>query len=131
MIKVVVADDNEMLREALADALGNRGGIVVVDQASDGEEACRAAVELEPDVVLMDIRMPGMAGPEATAWLATNCPGVAVVGLTAYDDVSLHDAMSAAGATSVLVKGTPISAIVHAIAEAHSVRDQRTAAAPR
>lgn len=120
MIKVLVVDDNETLREALAEALDDRG-MVVVGQAIDGEGACRAAVELEPDVVVMDIRMPGMSGPEATNWLAANCPGVRVVGLTAYDDNALHHAMEGAGAATVLVKGASIKTIVNAIAEAGSV----------
>jgi DNA-binding NarL/FixJ family response regulator len=55
----------------------------VVGQATDGRSACDAALALRPDVVVMDIRMPDMPGPEATAWLASRCPGVRVVGLTA------------------------------------------------
>ncbi|HZD75344.1 MAG TPA: response regulator transcription factor [Actinomycetota bacterium] len=121
MIKVLVVDDNETLREALAEALGDRG-MVVVGQADDGEEACERALELEPDVVVMDIRMPGMSGPDATIWLAANCPGIRVVGLTAYEDVALHDAMETAGAAKVLVKGASIKQIVNAIGEAGSVR---------
>jgi DNA-binding NarL/FixJ family response regulator len=117
VIKVLVVDDNDTLREALADALDDRG-LVVVGQATNGRAACDAAVALRPDVVVMDIRMPDMPGPEATAWLASRCPGVRVVGLTAYDDEVLHDAMARAGATSVLVKGASIKQIVGAIAGA-------------
>jgi DNA-binding NarL/FixJ family response regulator len=121
VIKVLVVDDNETLREALAEALDDRG-MVVVGQAVDGRGACQAVLELEPDVVVMDIRMPDMSGPEATNWLAQRCPGVRVVGLTAYEDEALHEAMERAGATAVLVKGASIRTIVNAIADAGSVR---------
>ncbi len=120
MIRVLVVDDNETLREALAEALDDRG-IAVVGQATDGRAACEAAVALRPDVVVMDIRMPDMSGPEATAWLGSRCPGIRVVGLTAYEDEALHDAMGRAGAASVLVKGASIRQIVGAIAGAASV----------
>lgn len=120
MIKVLLADDNQALREALAEALDDRG-IVVVGQAIDGETACRAALELEPDVVVMDIRMPDMSGPDATAWIGDRRPGIRVVGLTAYDEQALRDAMERAGASDVLVKGAPIRQIVDAIAAAGSV----------
>jgi DNA-binding NarL/FixJ family response regulator len=121
VIKVLVVDDNETLREALAEALDDRG-MVVVGQATDGRGACKAVLELEPDVVVMDIRMPDMSGPEATSWLAQRCPGVRVVGLTAYEDEALHEAMERAGAAAVLVKGASIRTIVNAIADAGSVR---------
>jgi DNA-binding NarL/FixJ family response regulator len=120
MIRVLVADDNDTLREALADALDDRG-LQVVGQAPNGRAACDAALALRPDVVVMDIRMPDMPGPEATAWLANRCPGIGVVGLTAYDDEALHHAMALAGAASVLVKGASIRQIVGAIAGAAAV----------
>lgn len=115
MIRVLVVDDNDTLREALADALDDRG-LQVVGQATNGRAACDAALALHPDVVVMDTRMPDMPGPEATAWLADRCPGIRVVGLTAYDDEALHHAMERAGAASVLVKGASIRQIVGAIA---------------
>jgi DNA-binding NarL/FixJ family response regulator len=120
VIRILVVDDNNTLREALVDALDDRG-LEVVGQAANGKAACDAALALQPDVVVMDIRMPDMPGPEATAWLASRCPAVRVVGLTAYDDEALHDAMQRAGATSVLVKGASIRQIVGAISGAMAV----------
>lgn len=117
-----MVDDNDTLREALADALHDRG-LEVVGHATNGRAACHAAVALQPDVVVMDIRMPDMPGPEATAWLARRCPAVRVVGLTAYDDEALHHAMEHAGAASVLVKGASIKQIVGAIAGAVAVAE--------
>lgn len=120
MIRVLVVDDNDMLRETLAEALDDRD-IEVVGQATDGEQACWAAQDLRPDVVVMDVRMPGMSGPEATAWLSKQCPEVRVVALTAYEDAALHQAMARAGAVSVLVKGTSLRDIVGAIHDAVAV----------
>ena len=122
MIRVLVVDDNETLREALVDALDDRG-IEVVGQATNGKDACESASRLLPDVVVMDIRMPDMSGPEATAWLTSRCPGVRVIGLTAYDDEALHEAMERSGAAAVLVKGASIKQIVSAISDAVSVPD--------
>ncbi len=122
MIRVLVVDDNAMLRQTLAEALDDRD-IEVVGQAVDGEQACWAARDLQPDVVVMDVRMPGMSGPEATAWLTKQCPAVRVVALTAYDDAALHQAMERAGAVSVLVKGTSLRDIVGAIHNAVAVQN--------
>ena len=115
MIRVLLADDNDILRETLAEALEDTDGIAVVGQATDGRMACSAAEALKPDVVIMDIRMPVMSGTEATAWLRARCPAVRVVGLTAHDDAALHDAMVRAGAVRVLIKGVPVCEITSAI----------------
>jgi DNA-binding NarL/FixJ family response regulator len=114
VIRVLVVDDNEMLRQTLAEALDDRD-IRVVGQATDGEQACWVAQEVRPDVVVMDIRMPSMSGPEATAWLTKQFPDLRVVALTAYEDAALHQAMTRAGAVSVIVKGTSLREIVGAI----------------
>jgi DNA-binding NarL/FixJ family response regulator len=118
VIRVLLADDNDTLREALAEALEDHPGIKVVGHARNGWSTCEAAVALEPDVVIMDIRMPVMPGPEATAKLAEAYPVARVVGLTAHDDDALHDAMLRAGAVAVLVKGASIDQIVTAILRA-------------
>jgi DNA-binding NarL/FixJ family response regulator len=118
VIRVLLADDNDTLREALAEALGDHPGIEVVGHARNGWSTCEAAAALQPDVVVMDIRMPVMPGPEATARLAEAYPPARVVGLTAHDDDALHDAMLRAGALAVLVKGASIDQIVTAILRA-------------
>jgi len=115
MIRVLLADDNDTLREALAEALEDQPGIRVVGHATDGRMACREAVVLDPDVVVMDIRLPVMSGPGATAWLTGHCPAIRVIGLTAHDDDALHQAMTRAGAVAVLVKGASIDQIVGTI----------------
>ena len=88
MIKVVVADDQELVRSGFALILGSDPGIEVVAQASDGLEAIAAVRRHVPDVVLMDIRMPGMDGIEATG-LITGAPesaDVRVLVVTTFDD---------------------------------------------
>jgi DNA-binding NarL/FixJ family response regulator len=118
VIRVLLADDNDTLREALAEALSDHPGIEVVGHVRNGWSTCEAAVVLQPDVVVMDIRMPVMPGTEATARLAEAYPAARVVGLTAHDDIALHEAMLRAGAVAVLVKGASVDQIVTTILRA-------------
>jgi DNA-binding NarL/FixJ family response regulator len=118
VIRVLLGDDNDTLREALSEALEDHPNIAVVGHARNGRSTVEAAAALQPDVVVMDIRMPVMPGPEATAMLLEACPATRVVGLTAHDDDALHDAMVRAGAVAVLVKGASIDLIVATIERA-------------
>jgi DNA-binding NarL/FixJ family response regulator len=118
VIRVLLADDNDILRQALSEALEDHPGIEVVGHARNGRSTCEAAAALQPDVVVMDIRMPVMPGPEATTLVLEACPTTRVVGLTAHDDDVLHDAMLHAGAVAVLVKGASIDQIVTTIEHA-------------
>jgi DNA-binding NarL/FixJ family response regulator len=103
-IRVVVADDQRAIREALAMLLDNEDDILVVGQASDGEEAVTLAASQGARVVLMDLRMPGTDGVEATRQLAERYPEVKVVVLTTYaDDESISEAL-VAGAIGYLTK---------------------------
>jgi DNA-binding NarL/FixJ family response regulator len=103
-VKVLVADDQRVVREGLATIVGTLPGVEVVGLAADGAEAAALAAEHEPDVVLMDLRMPVMDGIHATAAIRSQLPGTQVVVLTTYaDDTSIVDALSA-GATGYLTK---------------------------
>jgi DNA-binding NarL/FixJ family response regulator len=103
-VRVLLADDQRLVRESLATLLGLLGGIELVGSASDGEEALSLAVEHAPDVVLMDLRMPRLDGVEATRRLREGRPDVPVVVLTTYaDDDSIVAALSA-GAVGYLTK---------------------------
>ncbi len=103
-IRVVVADDQRAIREALAMVLDNEGDISVVGQAADGDEAVALATEQGAQVVLMDLRMPGTDGVEATRRLTDQHPEIRVVVLTTYaDDESISQAL-AAGAVGYLTK---------------------------
>lgn len=103
-VRVLLADDQRLVRESLGILLGLLGGIELVATASDGEEALALAAEHHPQVVLMDIRMPRLDGIEATRRLRERCPDVRVISLTTYaDDESVLGALRA-GARGYLTK---------------------------
>ena len=103
-IRVLLADDQRVVREGLGGLLGLLGGIEVVGTAADGEDALALAIELRPDVVLMDLRMPRCDGVEATRRLREHDPNIKVLMLTTYaDDRSVIDALRA-GARGYLTK---------------------------
>lgn len=117
MRRVVVADDQTVVREGIVMLLGLLPGIEVVGAAADGEEAVRLAVEKEPDVVLMDLRMPRCDGVEATRRIRAECPATQVVVLTTYaDDDSLFPALRA-GARGYLTKDAGGEEIARVIAD--------------
>jgi len=108
VIRVLIADDQPLMRAGFRTVLEATGGISVVGEAEDGEAALRAAAELQPDVVLMDIRMPGMDGLEATRRIVADpdCADVRIIILTTFElDEYLFEALRA-GASGFLVKDT-------------------------
>jgi len=114
--RVVIADDHPMMRAGLRERLAKADvGIEVVGEASDGEEAYELAGRLRPDVVLMDIAMPGMNGIEATRKIKAACPGVAILVLTAYDDEQYIYALIDAGAAGYLLKTADGAALADAV----------------
>jgi DNA-binding NarL/FixJ family response regulator len=103
-VRVVLADDQRLVRESLATLLGLLDGIELLATASDGEEALALTAEHDPDVVLMDLRMPRMDGIAATSRLRESHPEVRVIALTTYaDDESVLGALRA-GARGYLTK---------------------------
>lgn len=110
-IRVVIADDQPVLRHGLKSLLEGTGQIEVVGEADDGEQALAAARRAHPDVVLMDIRMPGLDGIEATRQL----PGTKVIVLTTFDlDEYVVDSLRA-GASGFLLKTAPLPVLLSAI----------------
>ena len=117
-LRIIIVEANEVFREALELLLGLRTDVVVVASAADGEEAIAACVEHKPDVVLMDYRLPGLDGIEATRALRAACPGVAVVALTASANREEMQALRDAGAVACLTKDQELDEIVDAIHQA-------------
>jgi DNA-binding NarL/FixJ family response regulator len=113
MTSVLVADDQELVRAGLRTILERRDGIEVLGEAADGREAVREARRLRPDVVLMDVRMPGLDGIAATRELAGS--PCRVLMLTTFDlDEYVYDALRA-GASGFLLKDAPPDRLVEAI----------------
>ena len=127
MIRVLVADDHPIVRGGIVALLAAASDMEVVGEATDGLDAARLAIELEPDVVLMDLRMPGIDGDEATARILAARPGIRVVILTTYEsDASILTAIEA-GASGYLLKAAPQEEI---LAGVRSVARGEVALAP-
>jgi two-component system, NarL family, invasion response regulator UvrY len=119
--RVLVADDHPMLRAALVDLLV-QAGFEVAGEAADGADAVALAKELEPDVVLMDLRMPVLGGLDATRLIKDACPDIQVVLLTAFESPALQQQAEEAGCFSYLVKGCPPGDLRLALHEAMAWR---------
>ncbi len=115
MIRVLLVDDQHLVREGFARLLRDVEDVEVVGEAADGTTAVELARQTHPDVVLMDVRMPGMDGAEATALMIRDRPVVRVLMLTTFDlDEAVHQALQA-GASGFLLKDTPYDQLIHAI----------------
>jgi DNA-binding NarL/FixJ family response regulator len=121
-IRIVLVEDNKVFREALELLLELRSDVQVVASVGDGTEAVPACIQYQPDVVLMDIRLPGMDGVQATAAIKRSCPDVAVVCLTATATGAEIDALFAAGAVACLLKDQELEEIVTVIHSAAAGR---------
>jgi DNA-binding NarL/FixJ family response regulator len=116
VIRVAVCDDHPVVRDGLRALLGSLPGVEHVGEAADGAAAVRLAVTAAPDVLVMDLRMPGLDGASATAQIRRAAPEVAVLVLTMFEDDDSVFAAMRAGARGYLVKGATQEEIGHAIA---------------
>jgi DNA-binding NarL/FixJ family response regulator len=117
MTRVLIVDDQDLVRHGLRMIL-ELGGIEVVGEAADGAQAIAVTQSLEPDVILMDVRMPGMDGVEATGRIAGTSPGVRVIALTTFDvDQHVVD-MLRAGAVGFLLKDVTSDGLLDAVRRA-------------
>jgi DNA-binding NarL/FixJ family response regulator len=114
-LRVVVADDHPVVRDGLAALLRFTPGMSVADTVADGRAAVRTAVTLQPDVLVMDIQMPGLNGVEATAEITRMAPAVAILMLTMFDDDESVFAAMRAGAAGYVLKGAEQDQIIRAI----------------
>ena len=117
-IRVLLVEDNDVFRQALELLLELQEGLEVVGSVAEGSAAVDACKLLDPDVVVMDFRLPGMDGVEATFALQRECPTAAVVCLTASANPRELEALKAAGAVACLRKDQELDEIVAAIREA-------------
>jgi DNA-binding NarL/FixJ family response regulator len=118
-IRLLVVDDHPVVRNGLRGTFESEPGFTVVGEAGSGEEAIVLATSLEPDVVLMDLRMPGLGGVAAIGDLRRRRPATRVVVLTTFDsDTDILPAIEA-GAVSYLLKDAPADELVRAVRAAH------------
>lgn len=104
-IRILVADDHALFREGLCSLLGSVPGTAVVGEAATGEEAIARSIELQPDVVLMDIHMPGTNGIESTRRIVRESPHIGVIIVTMFEDDDSVFAAMRAGAKGYVLKG--------------------------
>ncbi len=114
-MKIVLADDHEAYRQNLRAALEREPDMSVVGEAADGREAIDLVRRLAPDVVVMDVMMPGINGIEAAREIVTAFPGVKVLALSLHNDRQIVDAMRAAGASGYVLKDNPFTELTRAI----------------
>ncbi|WP_133513213.1 response regulator [Candidatus Thiosymbion oneisti] len=115
MIKILLVDDHELVRTGIRHILKEVGDMDVVGEAADGDSALRVASKIAPDVVLMDIKMPGMGGIEATRRMVRLVPNTRVIALTMLDDDPFPARLNEAGATGYLTKGCPAKEMIEAV----------------
>jgi DNA-binding NarL/FixJ family response regulator len=115
VVRVALVEDNRVFREALELLLGLRPGVEVVAAVENGNDVIELCRNHKPDVVVMDYRLPGLDGVQATAALRKECPEVAVVCLTASANLREMEALKEAGAVACLTKDEELDDIVAAI----------------
>jgi DNA-binding NarL/FixJ family response regulator len=121
-IKVLIVDDQRTFGEALQLALGKERDLRVVDVVTDGVAAVAAASQLKPNVVLMDVAMPGMNGLEATRRIKEADPDARVLILSGYEDEHLLARAVQAGASGLLRKTEPVTHLARSVRDAHAGR---------
>ncbi|HIX00738.1 MAG TPA: response regulator transcription factor [Candidatus Nesterenkonia stercoripullorum] len=122
MIRVVIADDEELMRHALRIFVDSGERTTVVGEASTGHDAIVLCRELRPDVVLMDMQMPGLDGFQATSEISMICPEVKVLAVTTFSSQGYVAAALRAGAAGYLVKDTSPELLVRSIIDVHEGR---------
>ncbi|HEY3325002.1 MAG TPA: response regulator transcription factor [Planctomycetota bacterium] len=113
--RVLIVDDHNLVREGISSLLKQVHGIEVVGEANSGPSALAIAKETEPEIVLMDVNMPGMNGIEATRQIHQALPTARFIALTVSDDVPLLEAMLRAGASGFVVKSRSAEVLIQAI----------------
>ena len=115
MIRVMVVDDHELVRIGLRHILAEYPVIQIAGEAADGEAAIRMNRELKPDVVLLDVSLPGLSGFEVTTRLKQSCPGLGIIILSVHEEAPYPEQLLSAGASGYLTKGCPATELVQAV----------------
>jgi len=115
MIKILIVDDHQLARVGTSRLLADFDGLKIIGEAESGEQAIEKVAELKPDVVLMDIRMPGIGGLEATRRCLRVDPDLKVIALTIYEDEPYPSKMLSVGAAGYLTKDASVHEMVRAI----------------
>ena len=119
MIKILIADDQELIRQSLQIILGAEPGLEVLDSVENGKEVIRSIRKEKPDVILMDIRMPEMDGVICTQIIKENYPAIKIIILTTFDDDEYVFNALKYGASGYLLKGIQTRELVEAIRMVH------------
>lgn len=115
MIKILIADDQELIRQSLSIILGSEPDFDVIDMAANGVEVVRSVRKNKPDVILMDIRMPEMDGVVCTQIIKENYPGIKIIILTTFDDDEYVFNALKNGASGYLLKGVSMKELAEAV----------------
>lgn len=132
-IRLVIVDDHLLVRHGLRQLLSAVPDIEIVGEAEDGEAGLRLCGALKPDLVLMDVRMPGMGGLAATAAIRKHHPAVRIIGLSTFAEDETETAMIVSGAQCHLSKAATLDELTSAIRRVHggeTIRRKRSAGAP-
>lgn len=114
-MRIILADDHQLLREGLAGLLARESDLDVVGQAMDGVTTVRMACELQPDVVVMDVKMPQLSGIDATQHIVAHNPAVKVLGLSGHEEPRIVAAMIDAGAAGYVLKDSAFDELARAL----------------
>jgi len=114
-IRILLADDHPLMRAGIGATLSREQDMEVIGEADDGQEARRLSRDLRPDVLLLDVSMPGPRAAETVLYLKEHSPETAVVALTAYDDDLYVEALLAAGVRGYVLKDEPPGAVLRAV----------------
>lgn len=127
-IRILLTDDHKLLREGLHALIEEQPDMTVIAEAEDGRSTVQLAAKLKPDIIVMDISMPGMNGMEATRQILSKNPGIKVLALSMHTDRRFIVEMLSAGASGYLLKDCAFEELICAL---HALADQRTYLSPK
>ena len=127
-LRILLADDHKLLRQGLHALIEEQPYMTVIAEAEDGRTTVQLAAKLRPDIIVMDISMPGMNGMEATRQILSNDPDVKVLALSMHTDKRFIVDMLRAGASGYLLKDCAFEELIHAL---HALANQRTYLSPK